>query len=283
MNNNGYQLKDPFVNKKWRDKSLRLPEEYQGSNYVTLQWDFGDNPKNKASIVKDWQLKLKNINLKGLNIWSYTNQPLFDAACSTHSMESLKIKWSGIKDLSEISKLQNLKHLSIGSSTQIESLAPLASLQNLEWLEVENLKKIQDFSPLLKLKKLKVLAVTGSMWTKAEVNSLEPFIKMKWLDALILDTNKVNDIKPLSQLKQLKFLSTDGRHPYQDFVYLMKAMPETDCPWFEPYIDLSDSGISSCKKCKKDVMVMLTGKGQRTICRECNKEKFLSHVQKFSR
>ena len=208
-------------------------------------------------------------------------QPLFDAACHIEGLEVLQIKWSNIAKLDAIRQLKKLQALRIGSSTRVESIEPLADLISLQLLEIENFKMITDFSPFIRLKNLESLVVTGSMWTRQNVGSLEPFAEMIWLKSLAVDTTHVKSIRPLARLTQLENLDMGGRLPFEDYAWLSAKLPKTECRWFSPYLELSESGYSPCKLCGQKAMVMLTGRGKPVVCKYCEVDKVNKHEQAF--
>lgn len=273
---------NPFHTVNW-PRSIAYPEEGGDAEALRLSWDLGAvDDKEKKKVVQAWVKKLPTLKqLKRLNLWVQVNQAVFDAACTLPNLEVLQIKWSSMQDIGAISNLSRLKALYIGSSTRVKSIEPLATLPTLEMLELENFKLISDFSPLTKLKTLQSLAVTGSMWSRQAVGSLEPFAAMTWLSHLALDTSSVSSLKPLSGLTGLKTLGLGGRLPFEEYAWLSAKLPHTECQRFEPYFELSSMGYSACKSCRKDSMVMLTGKGKSVLCKDCDAAKLAQHVDKF--
>lgn len=156
-------------------------------------------------------------------------------------------------------------------------------LSSLETLEIENFKLITDFSPLIKLRSLRDLSVSGSMWSRQAISSLEPFAKMTWLTSLGLDTSSVKSIRQLSTLVNLKTLWVGGRLPYEEYAWLSTKLPNTRCRWFKPYIELSDPGDLPCRSCGERSMIMVTGKGKPVLCMRCDEAKLSKHVQLFER
>jgi hypothetical protein len=73
-------------------------------------------------------------------------------------------------------------------------------------------KSVSDFSALTELKRLQHLAVTGSMWSRQRIESLEPFASMTWLSSLTIDTLSIPSLRPL-RLTILKELGVGGRLP----------------------------------------------------------------------
>lgn len=274
----------PFHVSRW-PRSVIHPHEYDGGEFLSLSWDLGSvvDEAEKKRVIKAWIGALPGLrNLRGLRVWSHVTQPLFDALCQLDQLEVLQLKWSNVRDLGRITALQRLRALSIGSSTRVQSIEPLADLLSLELLEIENFKLITDFSPLTRLVNLASLAVTGSMWSRQAVGSLEPFAAMTWLTSLALDTSSVSSIQALGALKGLRHLDLGGRLPYEEYARLSAQLPDTECRWFAPYLELAESGFSPCKRCGQPSMLMLTGKGKPILCRHCDAAKLDKHVRQFN-
>ncbi len=237
---------------------------------------------NKQAI-KQWCATLPTLdNLRWLGIWCHVTQALFDASCALRDLECLPIKWSNIKHLDAIAEFSALRYLQIGSSTRIESIAPLVALGKLRLLEIENFKLITDFSPLLALRSLESLAVTGSLWTRQNVGSLEPFTHMTWLSSLAIDTTHVASLRPLAKLTGLRSLGLGGRIPMAEYAWLAGKLPDTECRWFDPYLKLAGAGLGPCATCHNDSKVMLTSKGGGVVCSVYEQAKVTKHAAAFA-
>ncbi|WJN61119.1 hypothetical protein [Pseudomonas sp. SO81] len=272
----------PFHTSRW-PKSITHADQYESGTTLSLSWDLGDiSDSEKKRVIAAWVKALPSLShLTHLRVWSRVTQPLFDAICELSNLQVLQIKWSNVCRLDAIRNLSALKALSIGSSTQVESIAPLTALQSLELLEIENFKLITDFSPLVDLRSLRHLSVSGSMWSKQAAASLEPFGQMTWLSSLCVDTSNVKSLRALEPLANLKSLGIGGRLPYDEYAWLSAKLPNTECQWFQPYLDLSESGYSPCASCGEKSMVMVTGKGKPVLCRHCDDAKLTKHVGLF--
>jgi hypothetical protein len=142
-------------------------------------------------------------------------------------LEGLYIKWSGIKDISPLATLPNLRYLHIGSSTQIESVAPLGALWDLVVLEVENIKSMTKLDFLESLKGLEGLGISGSTWTTQVVESLKPIEHLKNLKYLFLSNLRTLDqtLEPISRLDSLVNFRTGYWWPKSDFALLRESLP----------------------------------------------------------
>jgi len=273
----------PFHVSQW-PKSIAHYGDYDGTERLRLSWDLGRlSEKEKKQAIKQWSERLPELHdVRWLSLWSHVAPPVFEAVCQMTGLECLQIKWSNVRDISAIGNLRNMRYLYFGSSTKIESIEPLSALSNLHLLEIENFKLITDFSLLTRLNSLESLAVTGSMWARQDVGALETFSKMTWLKSLALDTWKVETLRPLANLQALQFLDLGNRLPMAEYAWLSAMLPNTQCRWFKPYLDLAGIGFSRCTQCKQDSKVMLTGKGAKLLCRFCDSKHVERHEAAFN-
>ncbi|MEW9897702.1 hypothetical protein ABWL39_03540 [Chitinivorax sp. PXF-14] len=273
----------PFHVSNW-PRPIVHPTDYDGGERLRLSWDLGAvSDSEKKQLIRLWSATLPELQqLRWLSIWSHVTQPLFEAACRIEGLTCLQIKWSNIKRLDAIAGLGALTYLHIGSSTKVESIEPPADLASLKVLELENFKLISDFSPIARLPRLESLAITGSMWGRQRVDSLEPLAGMTWLKSLAIATTHVESLRPLAALKTLAYLGLGGWLPMAEYAWLSAKLPNTECQWFRPFLDLAGSGYGRCTKCAQDSMVMLTGRGARTICRFCDAAKVAKHKAAFN-
>ena len=118
----------PFHDSHW-PRAIVDPAEYDGGDRLRLSWDLGQvSETEKKQAIRQWCSRLPELQqVRWLNIWSHVTQPLFDAACRMPNLETLQIKWSNIKNLDAIRQLTQLRYLSIGSSTRVESCAQSSS------------------------------------------------------------------------------------------------------------------------------------------------------------
>jgi len=112
--------------------------------------------------------------------------------------------------------------------------------------------------------------------------ALETFAQMTWLRSLALDTWKVKTLRPLANLRSLEFLDFGNRLPMAECAWLSAMLPNTECRWFKPYLDLAGIGFNRCTRCKQDSKVMLTGKGAKLLCRFCDSNQIERHEAAFN-
>lgn len=228
------QIRDGFWYHKpennFPPESISYPGDYSGDenlNIVCTQLSISEYQQKK--LVKEWTNTLPTLeNVRYLWFRSRVNQSLFEAACSMPSLEGLFIKWSGVKNIESLKKLNNLKYLHVGSSAQVTSINVLGNLTKLLVLEIENFKRITKLEPIGNLINLEGLGVSGDIWTTQNVESLSPLISLKNLRYLFLDNLKTPNmrLKSILHLKSLVNLKTSYWWPKSDYSLLRNNLPE---------------------------------------------------------
>jgi hypothetical protein len=132
-------------------------------------------------------------------------------SCTLPKIEAIHIKWSGIKSLLKAADCRHLRHLYVGSSTQVESIKPLSRMTNLLNLRLESLKRIID----------------GSMWTIQRIRDLKfvkPLKKLRFLT--LINTRLIEkSFDPILNLMNLERFETSWNYPESEFAKL-KSLPD---------------------------------------------------------
>jgi hypothetical protein len=210
--------------------SITYPNEYKGQKKVNIACTqrLDMTPTEQKKLVKDWSQFLPTCeDIEMLWFTTHTTPQLFDSVCKLDKLVGLNIKWSSTKSLDDISNLNDLKYLRIGSSAKIESIKPITTLTKLEVLVIENFKKISDFSLLATLINLKFLSIEGSMYTKQKVDSFEFITKLTNL--IYFSTTMIScpdkRIDPTLKLKNLVTLDWSFDLSQKEMERLKKELP----------------------------------------------------------
>ncbi|WP_151702489.1 leucine-rich repeat domain-containing protein [Nitrincola alkalilacustris] len=265
--------------------SIQNPEEYKGGDRLSLvctQTELSATAQKR--LVESWCEYLPTLTqVKILWFHSRVPQHLFEAACRMPGLESLYIKWSGIKSLQPISQLQQLRHLHLGASPSAEPLEALRDLPLLENLEIENIRASSDLGFLEGMTQLKALSIAGDSNSikSIKIKTLKPLEGLHNLERLSLTTTTVNNesLKPILQLHKLKHLILSNQFKMEEVATLAGSMPHTLCDLFEPLGERVE--WTACKGCGDKSMVMLTGKGKSWLCTLCDADRIKRHVARF--
>jgi hypothetical protein len=208
MNDKTARLYYWYPSEDWPPELVQEPGEIRPDGRLSVACtQTSRSASEQRKLVSRWCDILPN--LKGVrHLWlcSRVPQRLFDAACQVPGLESLYIKWGGIKKLNALENASELRHLHIGSSTGVESIEPLGSMKSLTWLGIESFTRISCLDPLEKLVGLEGLTVEGSIWTTQHVQTLAPIGKLLNLRYLAITNLRSMDqtLSPLFALRRLE-------------------------------------------------------------------------------
>ncbi len=185
------------------------------------------------------------------------------------------------KDLEQLNLLESLEILYLERNSKVTNLSPLRNCSSLKGLGIVNFKNLHSIVELAGMKDLRKVVVEGGMWTRRTIDTLAPLSGLSKLEELDLANVKVadNSLKALEPLRQLRELTVANFFPTEEFAWLSTRLTKTKCTWFMPYIDLE---YSACKKCGKNKMVMLSGRGTSSLCKACDSTKLARHIEKFN-
>jgi hypothetical protein len=171
--------------------SIVTVADYKGEEDVRIRaTQLGTDHTASAArhIVKDWVefLSAGSSSIRRLEFTSRTPARLFEALAGQPQLQSLKVKWGDYEDLSPLSAMSELQHLSLRGASKVADVGPLAGLTSLRSLAIEGFREIPDPSPLGRLTTLTSLELGGN-WT-APKNGHLPSI------AFLRDLREINDL-----------------------------------------------------------------------------------------
>jgi len=213
-------------------------------------------------------------------LWCFrVNQQRLAVITQCRSLKRLYLE--GIRaPLHGLAELTNLVVLSLDSAPLLSSLDEIPTHAPLEGLSITNAPKVSDLTPIRDRHQLRALNVSGGMWSRMTVDSLDPLGGLTRLRSLDLLNLKVRDesLEALGSLVGLKELNLANFYPLREFARLSARLKHTQCSWFRPTVDLPNV---RCPRCGKTSLVVLTGKGTRTMCRSCDTERIRRHEDLF--
>lgn len=178
---------------------------------------------------KEWIKLLPNLKkVKFLWVKGSINQEFFDTICQMPWLQSLNLSGLiSIKNIENITSLNNLLHLFVGTAGRVENIDAIAGLEKIITLQIEGFKKINDITPITKLATLKGLHIQGDMWKKQYIDSIKGIDNLKNLEYLSLDGTEVKNkvITPIRTLKKLKNLEVGYWWTKEDLQLLYKSLP----------------------------------------------------------
>jgi hypothetical protein len=195
-------------------------------------------------------------------------------------LRRLYVEGIRLPTLGAFAGLTDLEVLSMEGCTRVVSLEELTAFSRVQGLAVIHFPKVRSLTPLSKFESLSALVVAGSIWTRMTVENLNPLSRLRKLRFLHLTNLKALDesLEPLAALAELQTLDLPNFYPVEEFAKLSARLRQTRCNWFEPLVPLRSS---SCAKCGRQSMVMLTGKGMPTLCTSCDAVRVRKHDEYF--
>lgn len=190
----------------------------------------------------------------------------------------LRLEKSSFVDFSPLANLEHLKFLFVDSNTKLSSLNGVAQLIGLEGLSFVNLPNVRDLEPISSLQSLKFFAFEGTLHKNLKVKSIAPLGELALMEALHLTAVGFEDLslRPLSNLKSLKELKVGVFYPAEEFARLSGSLPKCECIFFKPT-------RKSPLKCEKGhEKVILSGKGLRDLCPDCDSGKLKKFISQFN-
>lgn len=194
-----------------------------------------------------------------------------ERVCSIVSLEELALVVCRC-ELPQKLKLPNLRTLLLLDSPSVTGVEPLATLPQVEILGIAGCKKLQDYSPLGKLRGLRQLEIgIRRYYEKMSAASLSYLVSLKKLEHLAVFLTSVADesLEAIGELAGLRTLDISNTFPREGIARLAAKLSSTTCAWFQGW-----QSLGKCPKCDTESLAMLTGKGQRTLCRVCQRERF---------
>lgn len=267
-------------------KSIQAPQDFTGGDAIAIACTQLDMPaRQQQRLVDAWCEFIPTLQgVRRLWFTSRTSQAMFEAACRLPTLESLWVKWSGIRDLAPLAQLPRLQHLHLGQSGAVESLAPLAGLQGLRWLQVEGTTKAPTIEPLGALTQLEGLGFVGSDGKAITLPNLAPLSALTALTWLHLGALRVADgsLRPLAALQGLRWLGLPNWFAMPEYAWLAARLPGTRCDLLQPFMRFHAS-VFRCPACKTHGRVMTCGKGSKLLCPNCDTSRLARTVFDFEK
>lgn len=199
----------------------KLLEEYNGGERLALCFTKGNETysqikKREKNYKSRIPIELKPVKM----LWAdHCEQEVFNAICQLENLKSLYIQSNGIKDLSAISNLKNLKHLGLFGLTKVENIKPISDLKQLLTLNLEHFKKITDFSSISELTKLQGLQIDGDMYTAQIIEDFEFLNSLTELKYLTFTNSKAKNknFDSITKLSNLEMIRISTNYPKAEF------------------------------------------------------------------
>jgi hypothetical protein len=196
-------------------------------------------------------------------------------------LEALYLEDVRVPSLEALGALGKLDVLGVDGATNVETLDWLGHLRPLSQLRLQGLPRVHSLEPLSAQVKARALDVSGSIWTRMKVESFACLSELLELRILYLYNIQCLDgsLDVLAGLPHLQELHIAGFYEWEKFARLSGLRPDVRCDWFQPFVELEHQSCTTCG-CQ---LVLLTGKRQPTLCRQCEAGRIQRHVDRFLR
>lgn len=206
------------------------PGKYEQLNNITND--------SKALSVRHCRTKNSHVGISTLQQLTSlsavsVNQDYLDEICLLKNLTSLEMEIVTAEDLSGLRKLTNLRTLRLEAVRKAIKFEFLQFMTHLEALYLEHVKHLPSLELFSDMHHLKRLGIEGSMYTKAKVETLEPFNGLKGLEGLYMTSVQLKD-KKLTYLRgcsSLVYLQCARFASKKNFEALRSAMPNLECKW----------------------------------------------------
>lgn len=231
---------------------------------------------NIHGYVKNIELLPALTNLHKVYICTVTQQQ-FNAILSLVNPPELKLYEVRVADLSRLSSLTRLEKLELDWNTKATGLWDMRPNTRLRSLSVNDFSKLDNVDEIRNAPQLEKLNLSGGMWNKLKLQSLEPLRALDSLRLLCLGNLSIEKggLDPLATLRQLEELDISNQFPNSEYAKLSVALPNTKCRYFQPYVEAK--GIFP----DKDTMV--TGTRKPFLHSERDAERLAKYATEFKK
>lgn len=186
------------------DKLVHHPSEYEGEAEVVVSCT---QQENQTKLVRAWARMLPTMtDLRTVHFCSRFPTALIEPLGEMVWLESLHIKWSGVKSIGPWRGLANLQEFHLGSSPSLADPEVVLEWPKLRRLSFENIRSIYDIEWVSAMRNMTELSLTGSMWTRQKLLSLRPLHRLSKLERLSLIATTVKDKESLFVLADMSSL-----------------------------------------------------------------------------
>jgi hypothetical protein len=215
-------------------------------------------------------------------LWCFgIDQARLEILAQCRELEALYLEDVRVAHLDALGALGRLEVLGVDGATKVASLEWLDGLRPLTQLRLQGLPRVRSLEPLSRQVTLEALDVSGSMWTRMKVDSFAWLSALRELRLLYLTNIQSRDgsLDVLAGLPNLEELHIAAFYGWEQFARLSGLRPDIRCAWLNAFLEIEHRRCDVCG----GPLVLLTGKGQPTLCRQCKAGRVQKHVDRFLR
>lgn len=176
-----------------------------------------------------------------------------------------------------------IRRLFLQDCSQLNTFTWAKSFPNLEKLWVYGSDKISDIDGIQAAKCLKSLTIWPSFSATITLNSLSPISSLENLEELVYSgRTRDGSLEALNALHKLKTVFFSNSYPWQEVARFEDHHPEVDFRWKGGVVPVANPSLLKCKNCGTP-QSMLTGKGLRLACPNCDSDYIEKHLKRYTR
>lgn len=183
--------------------------------------------------------------------------------------------------LSKHSEYKQIKKLYLQDCTKLLSLDWLESVPNLEELWVYGSNKLENIEGVQFAENLKSLTIWPSFNADITLDNLAPVAALAQLEELNFSgKTRDNSLSHLSHCGSLRNVFFSNSYPWVEVARFEASHPDIEFPWKGGVVYDANPTVLTCKKCGLP-QAMLTGKGLRLSCPECDGKYLQKHIERY--
>ncbi|MBL8159998.1 leucine-rich repeat domain-containing protein [Candidatus Saccharibacteria bacterium] len=213
--------------------------------------------------------------LERLSVYTL-NQAQLEQICLVARPKSLRLYELRATDLSPLAQLSTVEQLELNWNTKTTELWDMRDNLRLIKLSINDFSKLHDIAALSDATQLTELSLTGGIWNKLKLRSLEPLSALTSLRKLCLANLSVaqGGLKPLANLSRLEELDLSRQFDTEEYARLSVALPNTRCEYFAPYV--------SVKGVFPNADVQVVGRGKPLLHSKRDAERLAKYSKRFA-
>ena len=165
---------------------------------------------------------------------------------------------------------------------QLQSFEWVKCFPNLQKLWIFGSDRIFSLEGIQAAKGLKSLTIWPSMSANITVDSLSPTSSLIELEDLVFaGKSRDGSLASLHLLRNLKTVFFSNSYAWQEVARFEACHPSVDFPWKGGVVPAGNPSVLKCKSCGAPKS-MLTGKGLRLACPQCDSAYIEKHLERYT-
>lgn len=185
--------------------------------------------------------------------------------------------------LADLPQADHLTELYLNQCTKLPGLKGIAErFPHLRELMIFGCDSLTSLDGLQDLHGLKSLTIYESFSGKITLDSLQPIAGLAQLERLVFaGRSRDNSLRPLHDLPKLQEVFLSNVFPWEEFARFESHHPDMPFRWKGGITYAPAPDLFRCKTCDEP-LAMLTGKGLRMACPNCDADRISKHLKRYA-